>query len=89
MLVVDRLFSDISACSDKLDALLQGSHRYRSARLIGQLDKAEIIVNPLAEDTYLNHFTKAGMRRGNIKHRYLFNKPFDSLINVGSYENHV
>ncbi len=88
-LLVDHLPEDMKICADKLDDLLQESHRYRSARLLGQLEKAEVVVNPKAEEMYLDYFSNAGMKRGNIKHRYLFNKPMDALMKIENHANHI
>jgi len=89
VLLVDHLPDDMKAYTDTLDDLLQESHRYRSARLLGQLEKAEVVLNPNAEEMYLDYFSKAGMKRGNIKHRYLFNKPIDALMKMENHANHV
>ena len=78
-LLVDNLSTDLTACAEQLDCLLQESFMYRSARLVGQLDKVKIKVNPLAESLYLDYFFKAGMKLGNIKHRYLLNKPIEGI----------
>ena len=89
ILLVDHLPEDMKVCTDTLDDLLQESHRYRSARLLGQLEKAEVVVNPKVEEMYLDYFSNAGMKRGNIKHRYLFNKPMDALMKIENHANHI
>jgi hypothetical protein len=80
-LVLDRLEGSAAAVARQLDALLQEAHRYREARLLGQLGPPRVHVASDAEDRFLGHFTARGMRLGDIKHRYLVaDRTADSLL---------
>lgn len=79
-LILDHFKGELEHCERLLDSLLQKSHRYKAARLIGQLDAVKITVNPDAEGKYMNYFVNKGMKSGNVKHRFLFNKPIDDLM---------
>src|SRR5262249_43757352 len=49
------------------DAALMESYRYREARHLGQLARAEVRVVPDAEERVLDYFAGTGMKPGDIK----------------------
>jgi hypothetical protein len=51
----------------RLDGRLQRAHRYREARLLGQLDPPQIVVLPSAQDRLLDAIEAAGTPRGAVK----------------------
>jgi hypothetical protein len=66
-LVVDRLDASASGLAWQLDARLQEAHRYREARLLGQLGPARVRVLADAPARWLAHFAARGMRLGDVK----------------------
>ncbi len=77
LLLLDKLEADAEDVSRRLDELLQGSYRYREARLMGQLNVPKVHVAADAQERCLEYFARQGMRWGNIKHTYLVRNPQD------------
>ena len=77
LLLLDKLEADAEDVSRRLDELLQGSYRYREARLMGQLNVPKVLVTADAQERCLEYFARRGMRWGNIKHTYLVRNPQD------------
>src|SRR5262249_37580501 len=78
VLLVDRLESPCEDLAESLDTLLQESHRYREARLLGQLDAPRVCEVKDVQDRYLNNAVNGGMTLGNIKHCYLVKEPIQA-----------
>jgi hypothetical protein len=79
LLLIDHLKDSIVDLTHRLDALLQESHRYREARLLGQLDTPKIRVLSDIQKRYLTHQAAQGIKWGNIKHRYLMTRPWEEI----------
>lgn len=74
MLLVDAMNQSEEMVSQQLDQALQRSHRYREARLLGQLAPAMVKMKPDVEEWYTEVFRRRGLKWGDIKHRCLISQ---------------
>lgn len=78
VLVIDELPACAASIEAQLDAALCTAYHYRTARGLGQLDAAKILVASRARDAYYDYFTGKGMKWGDIKHQYLIKNIADA-----------
>lgn len=67
VIVVDHSAESEDVLSRRAEAELMESHRYREARLLGQLAAVRVRVIADIEELVLGHFVRSGMKAGNIK----------------------
>ncbi|BAZ14946.1 GH3 auxin-responsive promoter [Calothrix sp. NIES-4071] len=80
ILLLDMANTDINELAQKLDILLQQSHQYRHARLLGQLAPPQIIVNPRVAEILSLHKTRSGKKWGDLKHDILGTAPISKEL---------
>src|SRR6266849_5958978 len=66
-IVVDRAAAPQELLSRRVEIALTESHRYREARLLGQLAAARVVVVPDVEARVLDYFVHRGMKAGDVK----------------------
>lgn len=71
VLVIDELPGSLASIEAQLDEALCEAYHYRTARKLGQLEAAKVLVAPRARDSYYDYFISKGMKWGDIKHHYL------------------
>ena len=71
VLVIDQLPDGLSSIEAQLDEALCAAYHYRTARRLGQLDSARVLVASQARDAYYDYFISKGMKWGDIKHQYM------------------
>jgi len=80
LLVLDRCAGDPGPLAQALETALRGSHHYRLARDLGQLEALEVVVSPGAEQGLIRFHGRAGQRLGDIKPALLVKRPADALL---------
>ncbi|MGA9772635.1 MAG: GH3 auxin-responsive promoter family protein [Blastocatellia bacterium] len=78
VLLIDELPDGVRALEAQLDEILCTAYHYRTARKLGQLDAAKVLVVPRARDAYYDYFISRGMKWGDIKHQYLIKNTEDA-----------
>lgn len=78
VLVVDESPEDRVSIESQLDEALCEAYHYRTARKLGQLDAARVLITSEARGAYYDYFTGKGMKWGDIKHHYLIKNVEDA-----------
>ena len=78
VLVIDELPARATSIEAQLDEALCTAYHYKTARRLGQLDAARVLVVSRARNAYYDYFIGRGMKWGDIKHQYLIKNTEDA-----------
>jgi len=71
-----------ASLSRQLEKELSLAHHYKQARLLGQLDPAQVYFTANAAEQVIQHKLRLGQRWGDIKHSILETKPWEHAVSL-------
>ena len=81
-LLIDRVLPTTDQLAKKLDQQLAQNVHYRQARLLGQLQPAQVCAAPEILQRLMQYHYRQGRRLGDVKYPYLLTQPIHSLADI-------